>query len=248
MATNPLLQKGLYLAMDVYISRLSSGSNLGEFGPINMTELVLTQPDPDTKTQVSSMKSNKGAAIAAVQQTKPAELTLTFNSADKNMLAWVLQGTVATTSQGSGSGQSLQFTARHDKWVYVGKHSLTAFAISGKTEGTDFLYVAEPGLCMALSGGSISDASTVTATASYAATSGHKVERAGVTSQEFYIRGDGVNTANSNKKCMILIPDAILAPSGDLGLISEDFINFSLKGTLAVPTGGTYDFYYEEYA
>lgn len=248
MATNPLLQKGLYLAIDMYIARLSSGSNLGEFGPINMTKVNLNQPTPDTKTQVSSLKSSKGSALASVQQTKPAILTVTFDSADPQLLAWALQGSVATTSQGSGSSQSLTFTARHDKWVYVGKHSLTAFAISGKTEGTDFLYMAEPGLCMALSGGSIADASSVTATASYPATAGKKIERASVTSQEFYIRGDGVNMANGNKKCMIIIPDATLAPEGDIPLIGSDFIEFTLKGTIAIPTGGTYDFYYEEYA
>lgn len=248
MATNPLLQKGLYLAIDIYIARLSSGSNLGEFGPINMAGLTLTQPDPTTITQVSSGKSTKGAALAVIQQTKPAELEVKFNSADPNMLAWALMGSVAATSQNSGSSQSLTFTARQDKWVYVGKHTLSALTVSGKTEGTDFLVALEPGLFMALSSGSISDAASVTATVSWSATTGKKIERASIAAQEFYIRGDGVNTANGNKKCKIEIYDATLAPSGGLGLISDKFIEFALKGTIAIPTGGTTDFLYEEYS
>lgn len=229
---------GLLLAIDPYIARLSVGANLGYFGPVNTTKIAITSPDPDIIVRPSKLRSTYGQALDSYSAPKPTEIELTFDDMAPDLLSMGLLGVPAAYTQADGTGASGSFTARHDRWVAIGKNNLSAFAITGKTEGTDFVVDLSAGLVKALSTGTIADAASTNYTASWPARSGKKIIANTTTSLQLALYGRGTNLFNQ-EDVDLEVYQANVAPSGALEFISSDPVSITLKGTLIVPAGKT---------
>jgi hypothetical protein len=240
---------GLLVAIDPYIARLSSGANVGYFGPINTTTLKLTQPDPDKIERISYLRSSYGQALDSYNRPKPVEIEFTIDDCDPDLLSMAMLGTPATYTQSArliGDAAST-FTARYDKWVSLSHNSLTNFVITGKTLGTDYELDLDGGLCKVLSTGTIADASTVSYTAAATARSGDSIDAGTETVIQLAIRGVGKNLFN-DRAMEINVWQANISPSGALDFISKEPISLTFKGTCIVPSGKAGPYQYLEYA
>ena len=235
---------GLLVAIDPYIARLSSGNNVGYFGPINTTTLKLTQPDPDQVVRTSFLRSSYGQALDSYNRNKPCEIEFTIDDCDPDLLSMAMLGTPAAYSQTVASGASEVFTARLNKWVSLSKNNLSSFSISGKTLDVDYNIDLVGGLVRMLTG---TDNASVTATISAPARSGQKIDAGTDTVLQLSIRGVGINLFNS-EAIEVNIWQANVSPSGALDFISKDPITMTFKGTCIVPSGRTGPYQYIEHA
>jgi hypothetical protein len=225
------------LASDPYIGQLNSSNvNLGFFGPLEAGTLTITHPDPDKVQILSKKPGSYGQAVASYSKPKPSEIEISFNEMPPEVLSWAMLGTVASYSQASGTDAELTFTARHDKWVYVGKHHLSAFTIAGKSATTDFNVVLEAGLVKVLSTGTIVNEASVTATASYPAKTGDKIS-AGTASVFNVTLKAYVTNLFDNVKSYLEIPKMEITPSGGLNFAADEPIAGVFKGTIIKLTG-----------
>lgn len=244
------MASGILAAIEPYIARLNtSQQNVGYFGPVNTTTLKLTQPDPDKVERISYLRSSYGQALDSYLRTKPCEIEFTIDDCDPDLLSMALLGTPAVYTQAAlliGDPAST-FTARHDKWASLTHNNLTAFAIAGKTLGTDYEIDLIGGLCKVLSTGTIADASTVSYTAAAPARSGKKIVSGTDTVLQISLRGPGVNLF-TNKSMEIEVFQASISPSGALDFISKDPISLTFKGTCIVPAGKTGPYQYIEHS
>ena len=240
---------GLLVAIDPYIARLSSGVNVGYFGPINATVLKLTQPDPDKIERISYLPSSYGQALDSYNRPKPVEIEFTIDDCDPDLLSMAMLGTPATYTQSARliGDAATDVVVHHDKWVSLSHNSLTALAITGKTEGTDYEVALTGGLLKALSTGTIADGSTVSYTAAAPARSGQQIDAATDTVLQVGIRGVGVNLFK-NTPIEIEVWQANISPSGALDFVSKEPISLTFKGTVIVPSGKAGPYRYKEYS
>lgn len=240
---------GLLVAIDPFIARLVAGANVGYFGPVNTTTLKLTQPDPDQIVRTLYTRTNYGQAGDSYNRPKPTEIEFTIDDCDPDLLALALLGTAATYAQTARliGDPATDFTARHDKWVSMSHNSLTAFAIAGKTEGTDYEVHLEGGLCKVLSTGTIADGSTVSYTAAAPARAGKKIDAGTDTVIQVAIRGVGINLFN-NKAMEANVWQANISPSGAIDFVSKEPISLTFKGTCIVPSGKAGPYQYIEHS
>lgn len=236
--------RGLFTNLTFRVDRWVSGAKAGYMDAFNVTELTITQPDPETKTRTSYMVESYGQALGAVSIPKPAEIEFKTDSLPAPYLSMALLGTPATYTQTVAAAVEGTFTAIHDKWVPLARCELTAFAIAGKTLGTDYEVHLAAGLVKVLSTGTIVDASTVTYTHSAPARSGSKIVAGTASLIQLTLHGSGIN-ADTGKRCGLLIHKANVSPSGGLSFIGTDYMSVAFKGTLVKPDdqAGPYEYY-----
>lgn len=238
---------GLLVALDGHIARLSAGANVGYFGPVNITQLDITDPEPTRIVRTSRLPGTFGQALDSYERPNPTEIAITFDDMEPDLLSMVLRGTPADYSQASRSSTAGTFTARHDKWVALGHNALTAFAISGHAEGDDYEVNLPGGLVKVLSTGDITDGSTVNYTSSCPARTAKRIVAGTVSSLQLAIKGHGLNLFNQ-RTIELELYQANVAPSGALSWVSEEPMKAVLSGTLIVPSGKTGPYEYIEYA
>jgi len=229
---------GTLLAVDAYISRFDAGVNVGAFGPINLQSLSITQPEPETITRISKMRSSYGQALDSVSRPQPTEVSFITDETAPDVLSMAMLGQPATYAQSAGTDVAGTFTAKHDRWVAIGKNNLTAFSIATKVEGTDYEIVMDAGLVKVLSTGSIADDSTVNYEASYPAREGQDIVFGTDSVLQVAITGIGVNQA-TGQRMDFEVYQANISPSGGLELISDEFLTLEFSGNLVTPAGKT---------
>lgn len=229
-----MADRGLFTNLTFRADRWANGAKAGYMDAFNVTELTITQPDPDTKSRISYMVESYGQALGAISIPKPAEIEFKTDSLPAPYLSMALLGTPATYTQTVASAVEATFTAIHDKWVPLARCELTAFAISGKTLDTDYQVHLLAGLCKVLSTGTITNGSTVTYTHSAPARAGNKIVAGTQSLIQLTLHGSGIN-ADTGKRCGLLIHKANVSPSGGLSFISTDYLSVSFKGTLIKP-------------
>lgn len=235
---------GLLVAIDPYIARLSSGSNVGYFGPINTTTLKISQPDPEQVVRQSYLRASYGQALDSYNRPKPAEIEFTIDDCDPDILSMAMLGTPAAYTQTVASSASETFTGRLHKWVSLSRNNLTALSIAGMTLDTDYNVDLVGGLVRMLTG---TDGAEVTATISAPARAGEKIDAGTDTVLQLAIRGVGTNLF-TGKYMEINVWQANVSPSGALDFISKDPITMTFKGTCIVPSGKAGPYQYAEHA
>lgn len=235
---------GLLVAIDPYIARLSSGTNVGFFGPINTTKLALSQPDPEQVVRTSYLRSSYGQALDAYNRPKPCEIEFTIDDCDPDILSMAMLGVPATYEQTVASSANETFTARLNKWVSLTKNNLSSFSIADKVLDTDYNIDLVGGLVRMLTG---DDEDEYTAVISAPARSGQKIDAGTDTVLQLSIRGVGVNLFNS-KYMELQVWQANVSPSGSLDFISKDPISMTFKGVCIVPSGKSGPYQYAEHA
>lgn len=239
-----MADRGLFTNLTFRADRWVSGAKAGYMDAFNVSEMTITQPDPDTKTRNSFMVEDYGQAKGAVSIPKPMEIQFKTDSLPAPYLSMALMGVPAAYAQTSATDTAGSFTAIHDKWVALPRCELTAFAISGKTLGTDYEVHLAAGLCKVLSTGTILDAATVNYTHSAPARSGQKIIAGTQSLIQLTLHGSGIN-ADTGKRCGLLIHKANVSPSGGMSFIGTDYISMTFKGTLIKPDDqlGPYEYW-----
>lgn len=230
---------GLLIAIDPYIARLSSGANVGYFGPINTTTLKITAQEPDKVERISYLRASYGQALDSYSAPKPTEIEFAFDDIDPDLLSWALLGTPANYTQTAQSNTAGTFTARHDKWVSLPYNTISDFLVTGKTEGVDFEIASEPGLVKVLSTGTIANGSAVNYTLDAAARTGKTIIAGTDTVLQLQIKGVCDNLFVDGEQWDLDVWQANVSPNISLDFISRDPISLSFKGTLIVPSGQT---------
>ena len=159
-----MADRGLFTNLTFRADRWVSGVKAGYMDAFNVLEMTLTQPDPDTKTRTSFMVESYGQALGAISVPKPVEIQFKTDSLPAPYLSMALMGEPATYTQTVAAAVEATFVAIHDKWVALPRCELTAFAITGKTLGTDYEVHLAAGLVKVLSTGTIVNGATVTYT------------------------------------------------------------------------------------
>lgn len=229
---------GTLLAVDAYISRFVEGSPVGAFGPINLQSLSITQPEPETIQRVSRMRSSYGQALDSVSRPQPTEVSFVTDETAPDTLSMAMLGAPAPYAQAVGTLLAGTFTARHDRWVAIGRNNLTAFVIDGKDEDEDYKIVMDAGLVMVLSTGDIADNATVTYTSTHPEREGEDIVFGTDSVLQVQITGIGVNQA-TGQRMDFEIYQANVSPSGGLELIGDEFLTLEFSGNLVTPEGET---------
>lgn len=239
---------GLVVAGDVYPALLGAdGSFTGYLDPINVTKLVITQPDPDKVERPSNMEATLGQALGTVYYPKSPELEFDTDNADRDILAMMFYGTAVALSQAAVSNAAFSgIVARLGKWVPLPNKNLSAIAVTGKTEGVDYAVDYAGGMIKTLSGGTIADGATIAGTLSANAITGFRVKGLTNTSQRLRLLLKGTNKDNG-KKCRLEIDDVTIAPSGGVDLMGRKYVTATFKGTMVTLPGATEPFRYEEF-
>lgn len=242
-----MADRGLFTNLTFRVDRWASGAKAGYLDAFNVSELSITQPDPDTKTRVSYMVESYGQALGAISVPKPAEIQFTTDSLPAPYLSMALLGEPAAYTQTvANAGTEGTFVAIHDKWVPLARVELSAFAIADKTLGTDYEVHLAAGLCKVLSTGTIVNGSTVTYTHAAPARAGTKIVAGTQSLIQLTLHGSGIN-ADTGKRCGLLIHKANVSPSGALSFVSDDYISMQFKGTLIKPDGESGSWEYWEF-
>lgn len=226
--------RGLFTQLTFRADRWVNGAKAGYMDAFNVSELQITQPDPDTKTRISYMVESYGQALGAISIPKPAEITFRTDSLPAAYLSMALLGEPLPYSQTVATDLAGSFVAIHDRWVPLPRVELTAFAITGKTLGTDYEVHLAAGLVKTLSTGTIVDGSTVNFTHSAPARAGSKIVAGTHNLIQLTLHGSGIN-ADTGKRCGLLIHKANVSPSGGLSFIGDNYLSIEFKGTLIKP-------------
>ncbi|MCU0806547.1 MAG: hypothetical protein MUC53_00940 [Candidatus Contendobacter sp.] len=230
-----MADRGLFTNLTFRADRWENGAKAGYMDAFNVSEMQITQPDPDTKTRVSYMAESYGQALGAISTPKPATIQFKTDSLPPAYLSMALLGVPADYTQTVAAAVESTFVAITNKWVPLARVELTAFAIAGKTLGVDYEVHLAGGLVKVLgSPGTIVNGSTVTYTHSAPARAGSKIVAGTQSLIQLTLHGSGIN-ADTGKRCGILVHKANVSPSGALSFIGADYISMTFKGTLIKP-------------
>lgn len=228
--------KGLLLAGDVYIAEITNGVKGPLIGPINVNEITVTPPTTEEKSRISKKRSTFGQALDSVQLPKdPAKLSLKWDSMTKQLLADAIAGKQAAFTQAEAPVVDEPVTLSKEGWVelgnaYIKPGTIVVKLASGSTTLVlDTDYKVNGNMVMALN-----DAAAVACKVSYtkAAVTGTTYTGTTETLKPRYFLIDGENLANPGQRVRVTIDQAMLAAQGALALMSGEFMEGELEGSL----------------
>lgn len=198
--------------------------------------------DSELKELIGSGRSNFGKVIASVTIPKPASMSFSLNQVDQEMFAMAFFGSNSAFSQAAGALADTPVVTIADRFVEIGKLQLSEVVVenAGGTvtyaEGTDYEINTRLGLLRALSTGVITAGQTVNVSCNHAAINGIKMS--GMTKSNVRVRMmvDGTNFADG-RNFRLIVHRARLAPSGDLSIQGENFMEAKFDATLETPPG-----------
>ncbi|PKD25296.1 hypothetical protein [Aeromonas hydrophila] len=233
--------KGLLLAGDVYIAEITNGVKEPLIGPINVNEITVTPPTTEEKSRISKKRSTFGQALDSVQLPKdPAKLSLKWDSMTKQLLADAIAGKQVDFTQAEAPVVDEPVTLSKEGWVelgnaYIKPGTIVVKLASGSTTLVlDTDYKANGNMVMALN-----DTAAVACKVSYtkAAVTGTTYTGTTETLKPRYFLIDGENLANPGQRVRVTIDQAMLAAQGALALMSGEFMEGELEGSLVTMPG-----------
>lgn len=239
MATESFLGSG-----DLYIDRLtaagvSQGAKIA--GATSKFEII---PESELKEQTGKGRSNYGQVIASAVLPGKTTIKLTINQLDAENMALALLGDVTAGGQASGSVTAQAVTAIADRYVELGKYSVSNVVVQDVTdtttyaEGTDYVINTRLGMIKALSTGSIADADVLHINYDYAAASFDTIATGTTPTIRAKLVLDGTNFV-TGKNCTVTVLSARLKPTSAIDFLSDDFLPLELEGLCEIPEGQT---------
>lgn len=235
--------RGFLGAGDLYIRRLVNGIYGPWQGKYECTKFEI-KPNVELKEMVSKGRDTYGQVIESVAIPQPADLTVDLAEVNKESLAIAMLGTVAATTQASGSlvAESLKDVVL-DGWIPLTKYNLTGPmtvtsdpAGTAFTEGEDYLIDRAMGWIKPLSTGDIVAASDILVSGAYGTASGNEIR--GMTDPQLRVqfRLEGKNFVD-NSPFTVLVYEAIIAADSAFDFLQDDFAAVSLPGRMKTPVG-----------
>lgn len=235
---------GLIFAGNIYMAKMA-GDVATEFaGPINVTRLELTPPQPEEIVRTSFERDTYGQALDSVNLPGEApRIAMDFDSLPSELLADALAGTVEGFSATVQTVTAEALTLSNGMWVklphsHIDASSLVVTDTAGSTElvqGEDYQVEAVTGLIRAMN-----DDAAVAVTVDYDTTEakGNRVLGATEISKRRQIIMDGVNLV-TGKPAAVTVFAATFSATQAMDLMSREFVSGTLEGTMITPEGKT---------
>lgn len=216
----------------IYFDRFASGTTnkTGELHLGNCTALEISTTD-ELKEKYSSMDATSGL-LKSVNTKRTVEVKLTGDEFSLENLALALMGDSGTLSQTSGTitGETITTSSKQGRWYPTAKRSISSVVVkvgvATKTAGTDYEVDGTTGRIKILSGGTITDGSTVTVDYSYAVVALNTIAGGKASTVEGYLRFIGDPTAGP--KYEVEVWRVSVSPEGAVPFIQDDFGSWSL--------------------
>jgi len=237
----------------------AAGADPDHYIGLNATAITLNPGTVKTAYRVGKGRDNLGQNLNTLTQPDAVStIEVKNDTLSPNILAMQLRGVASASSNTGAAVSGHELVVKLDQWVplYTGwKHlaatTMTATADPGPTpayvENTHFVVNRRLGMVKFLSAAANgpADGATVLLGYSTATYTFNRVAGGGQLPSRFRIMYDAVNQA-TGKNGVLLIPQALIAPSGNLDLIVEAFASGTLTLTPEKLTGETAAYYYDE--
>lgn len=234
---------GLIFAGNVYMAPLVNDVAGSYSGPINVSKLELTPPQPQAVNRTSYQRDTYGQALDSVNLPGEApQLSMDFDSLPARLLADALAGTVEDYSASPGTGVSETVTLVEGLFIRLGQRHITAASVTvtptggggALVAGTDYKLEPETGLIMALNPGA---AVEVTVQYDHAERTGNRVLGATELTKPRSILMDGKNLVTGDP-AQVEIFKVSFGAEQVIDLMQQgEFITATLAGTMITPQG-----------
>lgn len=235
---------GLIFAGNIYMAKMS-GDNPTEFaGPINVTRLELTPPQPEEIVRTSFERDTFGQALDSVNLPGEApRIAMDFDSLPSELLADALAGTVEGFNFATKTVTGESVTLSNGMWMKLPDAHIDVATVEvtdsvGPTvlvKDEDYQIEAVTGLIRAMN-----DAAAVAVTVDYdtLAAKGNRVLGATEISKKRQVIMDGVNLVTGNPAAVTVFA-ATFSATQAMDLMSREFVSGTLEGTMITPEGKT---------
>lgn len=245
---------------DLYYNRVVAGVDQGWLRMGNATKLEIKE-NTELKERKSKQKSTYGQVLDSVAVKQPAELAVTLDDLDRDVLAMAFLGDVSdidvTGASVTDEGHS---TAEYGGYIRLANGNVSNVVIKDSATGlityvVDVDYIissAKSGMIQLIKGDGTDDivenedyvvsTSGIEVNYDYANATGKKVKGGTNSSIKVGLMMDGENFADQSQ-VEVDIWEAVLAPQTGVDFLADDFATLELNGTLNTPSG--YDSAYE---
>ena len=226
------------------------------FDAINATKLTLNTGKVTQIQRLSRKRDTVGTVLTSLNNvTEGPSFSVQNDEYRAQILALQLRGGYSTVSGSSGTITDESIAVKLGEWVPLANSHLSASAIVATgtggtptyTENTHYVVNRRLGLIKFLAGVGGAPVDGATALIDYAKGAYSVTRVAGSTQipSRYAVQYDGINQA-SGKNCVLRIPQAVIAPDGNLELITDQFMAGTLLITPELKTGESASYYYDE--
>lgn len=241
---------GLVLAGDVYLAEIVNGVRGPLVGPINLTGISITPPTTEEKNRMSNKKSSFGQNLGTVNLPKdPAKLKISWDTMTKSLLADALAGTGKEFSVPESTVTDEDITLTDSGYVTLDNDGISDISVklaAGDTPldaGTDYHAVPEMGMLIALSSRA---KAAVKVSYTIDAKTGYVISGATQTLKPRYILINGENK-DTQKRVKMEVYQVQLSATGTAELLSGDYMEGELEGSMITPAGHDEPYTYKEF-
>lgn len=231
---------GVLLSGTAYMKQAGVNAGFVEIG--NVTALQL-KSGADKKERISKKKESFGQALDSIVIPKPVEISIEFDTFNKQNFAMMLMGNAADLSAAAVTVADEVLTVQKGEWIQLANANIdTTQTIGLKTESGSTIKAEDYTINASLGLLKLNDSATQTTgdklKISYKtrAGAGFKVEAGTLTGLNLEIVLDMQNRA-SGKTGRLEIYQAAIAADGDFDWLADDWGNAKFSGSLVTPTG-----------
>ncbi|GAA4493206.1 hypothetical protein [Pseudaeromonas paramecii] len=241
---------GLVLAGDVYLAEITNGVRGPLIGPINLTGISITPPTTEEKNRLSNKKIDFGQNLGTVNIPKdPAKLKISWDTMTKSLLADALAGTGEEFSVAESTVTDEAITLTGAGYVTLANDGISNVVVKLASDNsvlvadTDYQVNLDMGMIIALTE---TAAAAVTVSYTVDAKTGYVVSGATEVLKPRYILIDGENK-DTQKRVKMEVWQVQLSATGTAELMSGDYMEGELEGSMVTPAGKTAPYTYKEF-
>lgn len=239
---------------DLYYNRVEAGVSQGWLRMGNATKLEIKE-NTELKERKSKGKSDYGQVLDSVAVKQPAELAITLDDLDRDVLAMAFLGTVSDIAvTGDSVTAEGHPTAEYDGYIRLANGNVSNVVLTDSATGlvtyvlgVDYRIVsAKSGMIQLLKGDATDDiveneayvdgVSGLKVAYDFASSTGKKVKGGTNSSIKVALMMDGENFADQSQ-VEVDVWEAVIAPQTGVDFLADDFATLELNGTLNTPTG-----------
>ncbi len=233
-ADNLLIGRG-----EAYLAEIANGTLGGEEHLGNLSSLSIAVAQ-ETREKYESM-THQSALYDRVVVRTTYTMTLTGDEFSLGNVKRLLAGGLGTLTQATGSVNDETLTANAQPGLFypLAKRKVSNVVVSvagaAKVEGTDYTVDARTGRIFIVPTGSIAKGDSVAVDYDYATLSLSTVEAGTNPTQYAMFRFISDNVRGKQKE--VLVPKVQLTADGELGLITDDYGNWTLTASVLTTPG-----------